>query len=276
MFVLLTTLMCRHRCPLIAVLLTLQACGGDPEEARQVDVPVVADASGLTPTTTNMGYSVELTEARLALENVLFLVAGEAHARAPWRRLLDVLVPSAHAHPGHYQGGEVTGELPGRWVVQWLPEATAELGVARLLVGSYQSANFRFTTASAEDGVASDDPLFGHTALLRGRAARDRAIDFLAVIDAPPERDLVGVPFEHDVRESADTALGLRWLTEDAVQAETLFDDVDFAALDADEDGQVTLAPGATDPLELAAYNTLRRAVLTHDHYDVRPTAHRE
>jgi hypothetical protein len=183
----------------------------------------------------------------------------------------DFLVRPVHAHPGHYQGGDVTGELRGRFLVNWLPGGERELGSATLLVGSYKSANFIFALAGAEDGVAADDPLFGHTAVLRGRAMKGvSTVDFVAVIDSPEGRALVGAPFELEVKETSREELGIQLVTTDPLEGDSLLDGIDFSALDEDGDGQVSIDPSSSEATTVEAYNLLRRTFQTHDHFEVK------
>lgn len=260
----------RFRCCAVALsALALHACG-DPEEAPRVALPVVVDSSGLGQVTTNLGYDVELTEARVVIENIAFTSAGEAHTAALLPQITNLLIPAAHAHPGHFQGGDVTGELRGRFVVSWAPRGDGTLGAATLVVGTYQSAQFTFVAATAQDGIATDDLLFGHTAVLRGRATKgENAVEFLAVIDSPEGRQLVGAPFEFQVRKTSQESLGIRLVIEDPLEGDTLFDGLDFATLDADRNGRVTMAASSTDGQVEDAYNLLRRTFQTHDHFDV-------
>lgn len=248
------------------------ACGGS-SEAPRVELAVVADPSGVAPVTNDLGYTIELTEARAAVENFAFTVAGEAHMASLWRRLSELVVPPAYAHPGHAQEGDVTGELRGRFILDWAPHRDAELGTATVLAGVYKSANFTFARATEGDGVASDDGLLGHTALLRGRATKAAtSVEFVARIDSPEGRELIGAPFELEVDEGTRERLGVRLVTRDSVEGDTLFDALDFAALDADGDGHVVLEEGASDVAIVDAYNRLRRTFQTHDHFDIKPS----
>ncbi len=257
------------RSSLLAASLTfasLPACS-DAEEARRVTVPVLTDGAGLTPVTNDLGYSVELTSATIAVEDLKLTIAGEAHVSL-LRRWSDAVVPLAHAHPGHYQGGEVTGELLGRFLLRFVPGETTVLGDATLLVGKYRSADMTLARATDED-VGASDPLLGHTALLSGTASRDdQELDFLLIVDSPSGRELVGIPFEHEVKEGGP-ALVLRLLTRDPLEQDTLFDGIDFALLDVDADGEVVVEPAATDAPTVAAYNRFRRTLQTHDHFRV-------
>ena len=255
---------------LLLSALALHACGG-PEEAPRVELPVVVDPSGIEPVTNDLEYEITLTEARVMVENLAFTIAGEAHTASLWRRVSDFLVPSAYAHPGHFQGGDVTGELRGRFQLNWLGGSASELGNATLLVGMYESANFTFIHATEDDGVATDDALLGHTAVLQGTATKDAVTtEFTVVIDSPEGRELIGAPFEFEVKETATEQLGVRLLTRDPLEGDTLFDGIDFSALDEDADGTLAIGPDATSPAVVDAYNLLRRTFQTHDHFDIR------
>jgi hypothetical protein len=245
----------------------VSACSG-PQEAKRVELPVVTDGAGLEAVTTDLGYEVELSDARVVVDDLRFTVAGEVHASL-WSRLSEAVIPVAHAHPGHFQGGEITGELPGHFVLRFSPGPSQALGTATLLVGSYRAVDFRLAQANSAD-VEARDPLVGHTALMRGTATQDSArIDFQVVVDSPEGRDVIGVPFEEEVDESMQSALVLRLTPLDSLDQDTLFDGVDFAALDADADGRVVIDPSATDEATVAAYNAVRRALQSHDHFVV-------
>jgi hypothetical protein len=89
------------------------------------------------------------------------------------------------------------------------------------------------------------------------------------VLDAPEGRRLTGAPFRHAVTESSREPLGLRLLTEDPLEGDSVFDGVDFGALDADADGHVAIGPNSTDEATTDAYHQIRRTFQTHDHFDV-------
>ncbi|MBK8012946.1 MAG: hypothetical protein IPK13_16520 [Deltaproteobacteria bacterium] len=271
------------------------------EEAPQVSLPVAVDASGLPTVTNDLGYSVELQEARLMVKDLTFAIAGEAHAssRPLWQRLADGLIARAYAHPGHYQAGDVTGELRGRFLLSWLrdgspptdPEPTT-LGQAMLLAGAYKSANFVFAEAMESDGVSADDPLLGHTAILRRLATPttigstttpSRPIPFVALIDAPKDRAVIGIPFVFDVGPKTTAQLEVRLLLTDPEEGDTLFDGIDFSTIiPEDDDGEpdgslqgdsdprtVVLSADASTAAISDAYNRLRRTFQTHDHFEV-------
>ena len=229
---------------------------------------VRADARDIAGVETDRGYTVELAEARLALADLRFAVAGEEHAASGFRRLHDWLVPAAHAHPGHSSGGEVTGELLGQFVSRWLPANEAPLGWATLLEGDYESANFVFGRAVREQGVGDDDPLLGHTALLRGSAVRGaERVPFVVLLDAPEGDVLMGVPFDAGIRADVSSAIGFELLPRDPFERDTLFDGIDFARLARDASGVVSITADAGDPEIAAAYERLLATWVTPDHF---------
>lgn len=110
------------------------------------------------------------------------------------------------------------------------------------------------------------------------------------------------------VKRDTYEVLGVRLLTKDPLEGDTLFDGIDFGALDYDGDGQLTLAeegspetttshfdagtladaglleatdaataPDAGPPDDDAkqhldaAYHRLKRTFQTHDHFDIKP-----
>ena len=238
---------------------------GTPREAPRVQLPVVVDASGVAPVTTDLGYEVEVTSVRMAVQDVVFTVAGEVHTAFQWQTLVDAFLPTAYAHPGHYQGGEVAGELVGAFVVDWPADDGRELGVATLIAGTYSASNFTFGRGSAEH-LGADDPLVGHTAVLAGTARKDGlTTPFTIIVDSPDERELVGVPFDATVGEDDTATLRFQLHTLDGLEGDTLFDGIDFGTLHADGDDVVVIEPSVAEVED--AYDTFRRVFQTHDHY---------
>jgi len=263
---------------IIALTLLLSACD-EPTEATRVEIPVVISSAGLTPVTTDLGYMIEVTQARMAFNSLAFTIAGEVHADLFWQSLSEAILPTAHAHPGHFAGGEVTGELPGEFIVDWLADEGHQLGLATLLAGTYTGANFTFARAS-QDWLEAGDPLIGHTAIFAGVATRQgTATPFTIVIDSPEDRELIGAPLTRaddasnsfqariDASSSSGTLL-LQLVTEDPVEHDTLFDGIDFAALHTDSEGTVHIGPTSQGASE-DAYNLFRRTFQLTDHYMV-------
>jgi hypothetical protein len=248
-------------------VLAITACSGS-DEAKRVELAVVTDGARLEPVTTDLGYTVELNTAELVVVDLKFTIVGEAHTSV-WRRLSDAVVPVAHAHPGHYQGGEVTGELLGHFVLRFSTGGTHELGKAALLTGKYHSMNLTLARATIAE-VEEDDPLLGHTAVFNGEVSKDDVqIGFQIRVDSPEAREIVGIPFQSDVTRDTEQVLALRLLTRDPLEEDTLFDGIDFGLLDGDGDGQAQVTPDATDADTVAAYNQFRRTLQTHDHFVV-------
>jgi hypothetical protein len=238
------------------------ACDLDSSQAVRIPVPVVVDGSGMVDFTNDEGYAIRMTTMRVAFDNVEFTTSGEMHASL-LNRLGDLVIPTAYAHPGHYGGGQVIGEMNGRFVVDWLQDGGA-LGDATMLEGSYDGANFVFTRARAGDGTAVDDPIIGHTMEIAGEATRDGTTwTFHGFIDQDEGRRVVGLPLALELREGDDVELGLQALMIDPFEGDTALDHLDFAALDADGDGRVELLTGD------AGYNTLVKQLQVHDQYEV-------
>lgn len=238
------------------------ACDFDTDLAPEVELRIVVDSQGLVPATNDFGYQIELERCRAAIHDVEFTTAGEKHADASlWQRLHDVVVPTAYAHPGHYAGGEIVGELAGDYVFEWHTDG-AELGLATMLEAKYNGANFSFGRAKPSSRVPIDDPIIGHTFDLAGEATIDGVTyTFEALVDEDEDRRVVGLPLALDVGESTDVALGLSFALVDPYEGDTVFDGIDFAALDDDGDMHVVIEPGTE------AYNHLTRNLQVHDQY---------
>ncbi|MBU0549941.1 hypothetical protein KKF91_18055 [Myxococcota bacterium] len=243
------------------------------QEAPRVQLEVVVDARPLAPEINALGYEITLDGARLASRGLVFTVAGEASqsgalaasAASPWRYALDLLgLRRAHAHPGHYQGGEVTGALEGAFAADWF--APTSLGQATLLGGVYTAANFTLARGDAAQGLSSADPLWGHAMWLRGVARRDgQAYPFEARIDAPEDREVVGIPFKVEITPQTVGQLSLRFHLRDPYEGKTPFDGVDFAALPLTD--VIQIQAGDEDVED--AYNFIRREVMQHDYFSV-------
>lgn len=243
------------------LLLGTIACG-EAEEADRFEVEVVSDPGGLGPVVTDLGYTVTLHEARAVLGSLTFEIADEAHARGQggiWlQRTGRLLVPTAHAHPGHHHAGVVGGELRGRYVVDWMAPPT-RLGVATLIAGTYAHASFRYHVAESTD-VGEDDDLVGRTVLLRGTAVRDGdTVEFTMGPRVAEGAALEGASMRW-VAKKGDR-LGLRLVLEAPQGRGTLFDGIDFLEL---------AAAGGGSPQVEEAVVRLGQAFLDHDFFEVR------
>ncbi|MEZ4472317.1 MAG: hypothetical protein R3F60_16280 [bacterium] len=235
-----------------AAALVLTACGGESDEAARAPCPVVVDTGALvTAGPTDLGYTTTLTRARAVLHDVQLARGGESHTR----NLLKIMgLGVAYAHPGHLAGGDVLGELPGRFVVDLAVDGSL-LGEATVVLSEFDSLGFGFGQGTEADGLAADDPLVGHTLELAGAASRDgRTVTFHAVIDQDLDRVVVGIPFQTRI-DTAGTRVGFGLL------GEGLFDGVDFFALAGDADDVA---------LDAAAIAVLRRSLQSHEHFAAR------
>jgi len=240
----------------------LLGCAFNSEPAGRTPARVVVDGEGVTAVDTDLGYHVELTRCRVAIDTLEFTSSGEMHASL-LRPLWDLVVPDAMAHPGHYAGGEVVGELPGRYVFDWVDDG-ALIGEATLLDAQYNGANFSFTRAKVEDGVTPEDPIVGHTFELAGTATlEDEQWEFSVLLDQDDGRRVVGLPMDIHLAGDEVVELGIELFTRDPIEDDTIFDGLDFALLDDDGDHVVVIEP------ETDAYNLLRRSMQAHDYYGV-------
>lgn len=237
-----------------------------------MDLSVVADASELKTVTTDLGYEVEVTEAQMVVDKITFAIAGELLSQGLLKQISAWVVPNAHAHSGHYEGGDITGELSERLLIDWIPGAATELGVATLLEGSYKSANLSLGRWSKAEDPDDDEDRVGCTALLWGIARRDdEMLEFHALIAVPEDSIVTGVPFEFVVESGIPVALYLELRTFDEIEGDTLFDGIDFAELDLDDDGVARIVPGAASKPTMDAHLSLSQALQTHDNYRFTP-----
>lgn len=233
------------------IAIALVGCGGS-EEPATVELPVATTTAAIPAATTDLGYAVTVTELRIAISDVQFTIEGEMHTDARSRVAGLIALP----HPGHSAGGEVTGELPGDFVLRWNGQPQPMLGVGTLIVGDYFGANFAFRAATTTD-VSAADPLLGHTFHIVGTVAKDGTTKpFSAVLDVEPDTAVIGAVFEDSISEQSTETLAIEFLPG------TSFDGIDFFTL-SETAGTIEILPGST------THNILRRAIQTHDQYAV-------
>lgn len=244
--------------------LAIAVCESGTEPAT-LTLPIVADGVGLGAFTSEEGYQIELSALRVALRDIELTIEGETHEARLLPGLRRLVMPAAFAHPGHYAGGDVTGELPGDFVIDAFSGVETQLGLATLLEGDYHGMNFTFRRADSSDGLDQDDPLLGHTAVLAGVARRDeRDLAFEAVLDIDDDTQMVGAPLTFEARADSVATLVFRVLMVDpSTEADTVFDGVDFFALS--DDDEIGIVPGDD------VHNILRRRIQVHDHWWLEP-----
>jgi hypothetical protein len=245
---------------LLFVFAALAGCGGGTESTA-LQLPVVAGATRIEPATTDLGYTVTVDRLRVAIRDVEFTIDGEQQPTGVASRIGDWLLGTAHAHPGHAGGGEVIGELIGPLLIEWTDDGSA-LGSGTLLAGDYTGSNFLFRRAGAVDDLEPGDPIDGHSIHLIGSIERDGdSWSVEMIIDIDEGTPLVGAPFDVSLTEARAPTIALELATIDPFEGDTLFDGVDFADLDTDADGAITIEPGSD------THNVVRRAFARHDHY---------
>ncbi len=117
------------------------------------------------------GWTVHVHQALLCVADLVYLDGAPIASR--WQ---EALLPSAHAHPGHYREGNVLGELHQPMLVD-LMQGTHVLGVTEAVTGTARSAIFGFHDPSEDDLHAPD----GSACFLAGTAEKDDVVlDFTA------------------------------------------------------------------------------------------------
>jgi hypothetical protein len=181
-----------------------------------------------------LGWSIELTKGRLALEH-LYYVSGPPAGLV--QRSIDAFgIRTAHAHPGHYDAGDVLAELPQPVTLDLLaPESS--LGEGRGVTGPALSAVVTLGSLGGDDAALA--------AVIEGLASRDDAvISFRAEVERAaiqhptsqlPEID--GCPLSGGPIESDGTVLL-------EVQVAVWLERIDFSEVPAAEEGRTLLEPG--------------------------------
>lgn len=238
-------------------LLALCVCGGR-RDAALVEHEVIADNLAGAEVRSDLGWTVRVDVLRAVVTDVVMTSGGETHASV-LDPLSAALLGRAFAHPGHAAGGEILGELPGRFVVDFTSDAESVLGVATLIVGPYDGAGLTFSQAKTSD-VSEEDPLLGHTFWMEGEASGpEGVVSFRVALDQDEGRRVDGAVFSHDAAEHDEGRLVLKLhLSEDA-EGKTLFDGIDFTTLPSDG-----LIPADHD-----ASIRLKRALQSHDFWSL-------
>lgn len=232
-------------------------CGGG-ETAEEVSMPVYVDTQ-TSVSETDLGYRVELTRFATVVSDLRFVNYG-ARQSTSLEPLLEWLVPTAHAHPGHVQSGDTLGTLPGSFEVDFL--RAERVGVAQLLVGSYDAIDSGLGRLSPND---SPDQATDPSMLLTGIASRGATqIPFEVRVLAPDERELIGIPFEVEVVNNDPRAVVLRFAMNEPFRSERhVFDGIDFAAMPE----PLVLSALADDNSTVDAFFEVQRRLLSHDYF---------
>lgn len=240
------------------VFVLLLACGAS-EDAARIRAEVHTPLTKSQRLETDLGYEVELVEARVVAQAIHFLVPERMSSR-----MKRILFPRAWAHPGHHHGGEIAGELVGPLLIDWIPGGR-ELGHATLLPGSYAGAAYSFTPGA---GKVQEEPLFSHVAFLQGVAKKEeRSQAFVVRIRTPPRPEVDGIPFQAGIVEGERPRLELRLVLRH--DGESLFDGVDFLALGGGND-MLLLSSEAESEAAREAFERISDALFDHRFHEVR------
>lgn len=197
--------------------------------------------------TTLSGWNVELAEAALATGPFYYFDGSPAfvmqQARTPWQGLKRVLLPLAHAHPGHYGEGMAKGQMLMESSLSLLAGPVA-FPAGNGVTGLYRSATFSFS--SPVDGPALTS-LKGNTVTATGLATKGEstvhfriAVDFATIGERARDGLVPGCSFEEDTVDRA----GVVKLT---IKPHVWFNLVDFA----------DIAPGSAEaPTEITKGST--------------------
>lgn len=181
--------------------------------------------------TTSTGFRVTLSEARIALGPIYVYenpppVAATAPARSWFGRAWDLLVPSAHAHPGdqHFAGGTVKGEFIGQVAFDALTTDALNLGSVDGIAGAARSFSVELNPPSSADATAA---LGTNHAYVAGVAEKDgTTYEFeggLSIENLGTLRKVEGIPMEADLREGSHLTVQLH--------LSSWFQDADFSRL---------------------------------------------
>lgn len=194
--------------------------------------------------TTSTGFRVTLSEAFVLLGPIYVYensppVAAAAPSRSWGGRAWDLLVPSAHAHPGdqHFAGGTVKGEFIGQVVFDGLSAEPLSLGFVDGIAGAARSFSVELNPPSSDEAVALLGPNHAYVA---GVAEKDgMTYEFeggLAIENMGTLRKVEGIPLEADLQEGTQLTIQLHlssWLG-----------DADFSRLDELADsGRLLISP---------------------------------
>jgi hypothetical protein len=169
-----------------ALLLLLVGCGVTEQTRRTFPVEVVVSTSAAPLET---GWTVSALEGSMSLTELRFFEGRVLVAQRSWNPV-DLLISTAHAHPGHYVPGEARGELlaareldlSGRDVLAW--------DTANGVTGSYGSAKLTFGASGVR---------------VRGTATKGATTVRFDTGALSLTKPLEGIRFEHEMTTAPGT-----------------------------------------------------------------------
>jgi len=228
----------------------LGACAGPNTGGKRVTVSTRArgDIAEHPVVENSLGWSIEVTRARLALD-YLYYVSGPPAGLVRRDDFFSssIAISTAHAHPGHYDSGDVLAELQGPVTLDLLaPETT--LGEGAGVTGLALSAIVTLGSLGGDDetlavvleGVASQGEITVPFRASVARAAIDNPTSHLPEVDGCPLDD---AEIEGDGTVLLEVGVAV-WL-----------DNIDFAEVSVPESGVAELEP------ETPPHNAFRRGI---------------
>lgn len=205
---------------------------------------VTAGEEATKPFKNSYGWSIKLTKAYLSVGELYYFDGAPVVAEWSPRRRGGARgffgIPSAQAHPGHYQEGDAVGQMLTPTTVDLLKETDLPDGDG--VTGTYRSARFEF--ASPPGGKLAGD-MDGHVVVLEGEATKGdktrlfhAALDQEHILNADSNPYVEGCIFD-EVEVPADGTVLL------TVKPSLWFDQLDFSRVPESMDGKpVDLAEG--------------------------------
>ncbi len=218
--------------------LALPGCGEDSTGGKRVTLrnQVTTDLGTDATFTNAMGWTITLTKALLSIGRLAYFEGTPVTGGL--RKLL--AIPQAHAHPGHYQSGDLIGEMAEPDSVDLLAGMT-ELATGTGVTGTVRSARYSFH--SPPTGAQASE-LGDNVVVIEGRAlSGSDELLFRATAKAQDVLDSDGLPeVTGCVFETADVQSdGLITLT---VNPNIWLDQSDFGSVTPSTDGsRVELEP---------------------------------
>ena len=200
--------------------------------------------------TTDTGWRIRLSSARMVLGPIYLFENASPLEPTALKRLSAWLLPTAHAHDGHFfSGGTVLGEWDREVVFDLLEDAgeVRELGRSPGIAGLARSFSLLLQPPSQALG-AEGAVMQGRSMVLEGTATREAAqVPFRIALDFPPPVELQRVDF---VPIAVELDEGGRFVVE--VQPHRWFEGAHF--------DRVTVPP-AGGAVELTADSQVYRAL---------------
>lgn len=234
----------------IACAIGFAGCS-ENEESDRFDV-VITTAPLSVPFTNSLGYEVWIHQADFLVETTYFTREGEVHLAKRWLPSL----PSAFAHPGHTQGGEIVGETQGIHLITFNHESNL-VAEATLLRGAIEAGDITLRNRAEDDEI--DRLPVGASIRLVGSAFRgDQAWPFDLSFGHSERTTIIGIPVETILPTGQSLQMHFDTVIYGENAEASIFDNIDFAAdTETVQNGDVVFSTATT--------NRIRRVLNRHD-----------